>query len=327
MSDLLFSGVQPTGSLHIGNYLGAIRNWVRLQEVHTCIFCVVDYHALTVSYEVARFAGRARDLACGLLACGVDPSRSTLFLQSGVPEHTELAWVLNTVTPMGELERMTQYKDKAEQNKQNINAGLFTYPVLQAADILLYRAQHVPVGEDQLQHLELAREIARRFNGRFGDFFPEPKPILSEGKRVLGLDGQAKMSKSLGNHVAIEETPEEIWAKLRVAYTDPQRLRRADPGRPEVCNIFTLHQYFSPAEEVALVDRECRVAGIGCVDCKKKLLGHMDATLAPIRERLAAWRSRPAEVDAILHAGNQRCRVLARETMAPVHDRLGLLKP
>ena len=322
----LFSGIQPTGILHIGNYLGAIANWVRLQDEYDAIYCVVDYHAITIEYDTTAYAARTRDLAAALLACGLDPARCTLFVQSHVPQHTELAWIFNTVTPMGDLGRMTQFKDKAARNQDNINTGLFTYPVLQTADILLYRATRVPVGEDQVQHLELAREITRKFNARFGETFPEPLPILSASKRILGLDGQAKMSKSLGNHVAIDESRDEIWGKLRTAYTDPQRLRRADPGRPEVCNIFTLHQAFSPAEQVAEIDRECRVAGIGCVDCKKRLLEHLDAHLTPIRDRLNELRQRPADVDAILHAGGARCRQIAAETMDLVHGRLGLLR-
>jgi len=321
----LFSGIQPTGTLHIGNYLGAIANWVRLQDDHDAIYCVVDYHAITIEYDVAGYAARTLDLAAALLACGLDPKRCTLFVQSQVPQHTELAWIFNTVTPMGDLGRMTQFKDKAARNQDNINTGLFTYPVLMAADVLLYRALRVPVGEDQIQHLELAREITRKFNARFGETFPEPLPILSHAKRILGLDGQAKMSKSLGNHVAIDETRDQIWAKLRTAFTDPQRLRRADPGRPEVCNMFTLHQAFTPADQVAEIDRECRVAGIGCVDCKKRLLETLDQHLAPIRDRLDDLRKRPDDVRDVLHAGGARCRQLAAETMRIVRDRLGLL--
>jgi tryptophanyl-tRNA synthetase len=321
----LFSGIQPTGTLHIGNYLGAVANWVRLQDEYDAIYCVVDYHAITIEYDVAAYAARTLDLASALLACGLDPTRCTLFVQSHVPQHTELAWVFNTVTPMGDLARMTQFKDKAARNQENINTGLFTYPVLQTADILLYRASRVPVGEDQVQHLELAREITRKFNARYGETFPEPLPLLSSAKRILGLDGQAKMSKSLGNHVAIDETKDEIWAKLRTAFTDPQRLRRADPGRPEICNVFTLHQAFTPAEQVAEIDRECRVAGIGCVDCKKRLLEHLDQHLTPIRDRLTELRARPDDVRDVLRTGGARCRALAAETMATVRERLGLL--
>jgi len=322
----LFSGIQPTGTLHVGNYLGAIQNWVRLQDEVESIFCVVDLHALTIDYEIEGFAARTLDLAAALLACGVDPDKATLFVQSAVPGHSELAWVLNTVTAMGDLSRMTQFKDKSARNRKNINAGLFTYPILQTADIVLYKATQVPVGEDQVQHIELAREIVRRFNARFGDTFPEPKPILSGGKRILGLDGQAKMSKSLGNHIAIDEEPAEIATKLRTAYTDPQRLRRSDPGRPEVCNLFTLHQSFSPPEAVAEIDAGCRSAGIGCVDCKKRLLAGMEAHLGPVRERLQELRARPDDVRDVLAAGATRCRAIAEATMGEVHERLGTLR-
>ena len=243
--ETVFSGIQPSGELHLGNYLGAVRNWVALQGQYRCFYCIVDYHAITQRYEPATMAARARAMAIDVLACGVDPDRATLFVQSAVPEHTELAWVLASVTPLGELERMTQFKDKSEHSPDNINAGLFTYPVLQAADILLYGATRVPVGEDQRQHLELAREIVRRFNARFGETFAEPQPLFSTTPKILGLDGQAKMSKSLGNTIALAEADAAIWDKLRTAATDPARVKRTDPGTPEKCNIYTLHKFFS----------------------------------------------------------------------------------
>ena len=203
--ETVFSGVQPSGELHLGNYLGAVRNWVALQGQYRCFYCIVDYHAITQPYDPAQIAARARAMAIDVLACGVDPDRATLFMQSAVREHTELAWVLASVTPHGDLERMTQFKDKAEHHPENINAGLFMYPVLQTADILLYGATRVPVGEDQRQHLELAREIVRRFNARFGETFAEPQPLFSTTPKILGLDGQAKMSKSLGNTISLRE--------------------------------------------------------------------------------------------------------------------------
>ena len=233
----IFSGIQPSGELHIGNYLGAIKNWVALQQTYECVFCVVDYHAITVAYEPDALRRRAREMVVSLLAAGLDPAACTLFVQSAVPEHTELQWIFNTITPLGELERQTQFKDKASR-QESINAGLLNYPVLQAADILLYRADQVPVGEDQLQHLELSREIARRWNAKFGvDYFPEPQPLLTATRRIMGLDGRAKMSKSLGNTIGLLEEPDSIWEKLRPAVTDPARVRRNDPGTPEVCNI------------------------------------------------------------------------------------------
>jgi tryptophanyl-tRNA synthetase len=228
----VFSGMQPSGEAHLGNYLGALRQWVALQEEHECFFCIVDQHALTGDFVPADLPDRVYELAVSFLAVGLDPERSTIFVQSDVPEHTELAWLFNAVTPVGDLERMTQYKDKSSR-LESIPAGLLNYPILQAADILLYRATGVPVGEDQLQHLELAREVARKWNARFAEgFFPEPAPILGTAGRILGLDGGAKMSKSMDNTVRILAEPDEVWARVRTAVTDPQRVRRDDPGRP-----------------------------------------------------------------------------------------------
>src|SRR5213593_4801680 len=217
----VFSGIQPSGELHIGNYLGAVQNWVRLQDLHECLFSVVDLHAITQPYDAGGLAQRTEEMALGLLAAGLDPVKSTIFVQSHVAEHTELNWLLTIVTPLGELERQTQYKDKA-QRQERVAMGLLAYPVLQAADVLLYKASLVPVGEDQVQHLELMREIARRWNARYGhDFFPVPQALVTPTKRVLGLDGKAKMSKSLGNTVGLFEEPDKIWEKLKPAATDP----------------------------------------------------------------------------------------------------------
>jgi tryptophanyl-tRNA synthetase len=322
--ETVFSGIQPSGELHLGNYLGAVRNWVALQGTYECFFCIVDYHAVTQPYQVDEMAGRIRRMAIDLLACGVDPSRATLFVQSDVPEHTELAWALSSVAPHGELGRMTQFKDKAARNPDNINAGLFTYPVLQTADILLYGATRVPVGEDQRQHLELAREIVRRWNARFGDTFAEPEPLWSTTPKILGLDGQSKMSKSVGNTIGLGETDAAIWDKLRTAATDPKRARRADPGDPDVCNIFTLHKFFSNEARRAEVRTGCTSAGIGCIDCKKWLLEGVLADLRPIRERAAALAQDPDRVDRLLRDGAVRARARARETMARVRAKLGL---
>ena len=322
----VFSGIQPSGELHIGNYLGAVQNWVRLQERHECIFSIVDLHAITQRYDPADLAPRTHEMAVGLLAAGIDPARSILFVQSHVPEHTALGWILTTVTPLGELERQTQYKDKA-QRQESVPAGLLNYPVLQAADVLLYRATLVPVGEDQVQHLELMREIARRWNGRYSEgFFPEPQPQLTTAKRVLGLDGQAKMSKSLGNTIGVLESPEAIWGKLRPAATDPARKTRKDPGNPDVCNVFTIHQGFSPPavqEEVAL---KCRTAAWGCLDCKRVLADHMIAELAPIRERAADLVAQPGRVWTLLREGAERAQAIARHTMREVRRRMGFLE-
>jgi tryptophanyl-tRNA synthetase len=244
-----------------------------------------------------------------------------------VPQHSELQWLLNSVTPLGELERMTQFKDKS-QKFESVPAGLLNYPVLMAADILLYRADLVPVGEDQVQHLELTREIARKWNAEFGRgdaFFPEPQPILTEAKRITGLDGQAKMSKSLGNTIGLLDTPDEIWQKLRPAKTDPARVTRKDPGNPDICNIFHLHKYFSPPETVSVVAGNCRGAKWGCLDCKRVLADNMIATLAPIRERALQLQEEPGRVDEILADGAASARRHASDTMREVRDRMGFL--
>jgi tryptophanyl-tRNA synthetase len=323
----IFSGIQPSGELHIGNWLGAVQNWVNLQRSYESLICIVDLHAITAKYDKDTLAERTRDMAIGLLAAGIDSEQATLFVQSHVPQHSELQWLLNSVTPLGELERMTQFKDKS-QKFESVPAGLLNYPVLMAADILLYRADLVPVGEDQVQHLELTREIARKWNAEFGrgeDFFPEPQPILTEAKRITGLDGQAKMSKSLGNTIGLLDTPDEIWQKLRPAKTDPARVTRKDPGNPEVCNIYHLHKYFSPPETVALVAESCRGAKWGCLDCKRVLADNMIATLAPIRERALQLQEDPGRVDEILADGASAARRRASETMREVRDRMGFL--
>ena len=323
----VFSGIQPSGELHLGNYLGAVKTWVDLQSQHDCFFCVVDLHAITQPYEPAALAARTLEMAIGLMACGLDPERCTLFVQSHVPEHSELNWLLNTVAPLGELERQTQFKDKS-QKQESIPAGLLNYPVLQAADILLYHATLVPVGEDQVQHLELSREIARRWNARFkAGFFAEPQPLLSHTKRLMGLDGQAKMSKSLGNTIGLFDTPEVIWEKLRPAATDPARKTRKDPGNPDICNIFTLHQGFSSALVQKDVAQKCRTAGWGCLDCKRVLADNMIAALAPIRERAADLRAHPERVREALAAGARKASALAARTLADVRAAMGFMPP
>lgn len=320
----LLSGIQPSGELHVGNYLGAIRNWVALQEEYEAFYCVVDLHAMTVKSEAPEpLEERTLNMATALLACGLDPERSTLFVQSHLTEHSELAWILNCVTPMGELFRMTQFKDKSQHNQHNINVGLFTYPVLQAADILLYKAAAVPVGEDQVQHIELTREIARKFNGRFGKTFKEPKALLTKTGRIRGLDGQAKMSKSLNNQIPLLADEDTMAKLLRPAFTDPARLRRTDPGNPEVCNLFPLHRGFSPAADLKRVESECRKAEIGCVECKRLLGTNMAAALAPIREKYHALGE--DHVKDVLRDGAKRARAVASKTLEEVRDKAGLL--
>jgi tryptophanyl-tRNA synthetase len=322
----IFSGIQPSGELHVGNYLGAVKNWVQLQHEHPTIVCIVDYHAITVAYDPELLRVRRREMAISLLAAGMDPDVATVFVQSAVPEHTELQWIFNTITPLGELERQTQFKDKSSR-QESVNAGILMYPVLQAADILLYRADLVPVGEDQVQHLELSRVIARRWNAAFSrgeDYFPEPQAVLTPTRRIMGLDGQAKMSKSMGNTIGLLESKEEIWAKLRPAVTDPARVRRTDPGHPEVCNIYHLHKAFSASDMVTHVYEQCTTAGWGCVDCKQALLASMEQELVPIRRRAADLREQPARVDEVLEAGAAACRTIARQTMVEVRERMGL---
>ncbi len=322
----IFSGIQPSGELHIGNYLGAVKNWVRLQHQYPTIVCIVDYHAITVAYDPDQLRARRRDMALSLLAAGIDPDVATLFVQSAVPEHTELAWIFNTMAPLGELERQTQFKEKA-QRQESISTGLLTYPVLQAADILLYHADLVPVGEDQVQHLELSRVVARRWNAQFAGgepYFAEPKPLLSPTPRIMGLDGQAKMSKSLGNTVGLLEPAEAIWEKLRPAVTDPKRVKRTDPGTPEVCNIFHLHKAFSPAATVEHVAVQCSTAGWGCIDCKKVLHESMMTELTPIQTRARELKAKPELVNDALASGAAKCSAIAKRTLSEVRHMMGI---
>jgi len=324
MKERVFSGIQPSGVIHIGNYLGAIKNWASILDVYECIFCIDDYHAITVSYDPGELWDRIIEGAKTLICAGLDPDRCIIFIQSKVPEHTELAWILSTITPVSDLERMTQYKDKRTQNLDNINAGLLTYPVLMASDILLYKTDAVPVGEDQVQHLELARGIARKFNNRFGYTFPEPQTILGEAPRIKGLDGNVKMSKSMNNYIALLEEEDELWNKLRVAVTDPARKRKTDPGNPWICNIFTLHRNFSSEEETQLVERGCKTAEIGCIDCKEILFKNINSFIAPLREKKSQLDRNPDYVINVLEKGRQWCSSRAQETMHEVREKIGV---
>jgi tryptophanyl-tRNA synthetase len=321
----VLSGIQPSGAFHIGNYLGAVRTWVKQVEAgeEDTLFCVVDAHAISLPYDAKDLRTRIVELATDLIACGLEPSKTTLFVQSDVREHTELCWYLSAVTPMGDLQRMTQFKDKSD-SAEFVSAALFTYPILMSADILLYKATVVPVGEDQLQHLELARETARRWNHRFGKVFLEPKPRMSVTPRIMGLDGLTKMSKSKGNSISLFDTPEIFWKKLKGAYTDPQRLKLSDPGRPEICNIFTMHKAVSPPETVVEVETNCRGAKWGCVDCKKVMFDNFDRELVPLRARRKELEARPEEVHEALAEGARKARVLASATMVEVRAAMGL---
>jgi len=326
--ETVLSGIQPSGGFHIGNYLGAVQNWVRLSETpgYRCFYCIVDLHAITQDYDPREMSPRVVEMTADLIACGLDPARATVFVQSHVPEHTELAWMLSTVTPYGELSRMTQFKDKSERQPENVNAGLFTYPILMAADILLYKATRVPVGVDQVQHLELAREICRRFNARFGDTFPEPQPLHTPVTKVLGLDGKQKMSKSLGNTILVTEDPDSIRKKIAGAYTDETRLRKSDPGHPEQCYVCGLHNYFSPADVAARHHEGCRTATLGCVDSKRALAQSLIDYLAPFRAKSLELRAHPERIHELLAAGATEARQVATETMREVRDRLGLYR-
>lgn len=323
----IFSGMQPSGGLHIGNYYGALKNWLAMsrEPENETLFCVVDAHAVTVEYDPRDLPKRVFEAAAAYVASGIDPERSTIFVQSDVKEHMELSWYLTTLTMMGELNRMTQFKEKSEQHKENNNAGLFTYPILMTADILLYKANLVPVGEDQVQHLELSREICRRFNHRFGQVFPEPQPRLSAAPRIMGLDGKQKMSKSRAqNAIELEDPPKVIEKKLKGAFTDPLKLKLGDPGRPEVCNIFTIHKAASSPDAVQAIERDCKSGALPCGECKMRLRDAVVHDLAPLQERYVELRAKPKLVKDVLVAGAEKARSLAQSTMKEVYAAMGL---
>ena len=326
MAPRVFSGIQPSGEPHLGNYIGAIRNWVADQERYDNYFCIVDEHAITVPYEPAGMRTRVRELAGVLVACGIDPERSVLFVQSHVPEHTELTWLLICSTPMGWLERMTQFKDKAGSRRERVGAGLFTYPVLMAADILLYQTSVVPVGDDQKQHVELARDIAGRFNTLYGEVFTVPEPVIREvGARVMGLDDPTKkMSKSVeGQHHAIGllDEPDLIRRRIGRAVTDSLREIRFDEDRPGVHNLLTIHHALSGQEKSAI---EAHFEGKGYGDLKKEVAEVVVESLAPVRRRYAEITADPATVDELLEAGRERARPVAEATMESVRRAMGL---
>ena len=327
---VIFSGMRPTGLLHLGNYMGALQNWVTLQQDYSCIYCAVDIHALTTlesGDEVNLIKPNIEDMVLDWLAAGIDPEKSTVFVQSHVPEVMTLHTLLSMVTPLGWLTRVPTFKDKVRQmheTEETVNYGLVGYPVLQTADIILYKADTVPVGQDQVPHIELSREIVRRFNNMFGETFPEPQAKLTEAPLLVGLDGQNKMSKTLDNHLDLAATPEETTKRISTAFTDPQRLRRDAPGRPEVCNIYSLHKIFSGTEATATVYEECTTAERGCVDCKRHLASNINEYLSELRDRRADIKARPGYVQEILHEGGNRARAIAQETIAEVYDKMGL---
>jgi tryptophanyl-tRNA synthetase len=322
----VFSGIQPSGRLHIANYLCTMRNMIALQDDYTCVYGIVDYHAMTVPFDPGEIEKNIFNCAVDYLAAGIDPEKSILMLQSTVSEHTELAWILNTITPISWLQRVPTFKEKSQQNPDYVNLGLLDYPVLMASDIMLYKSVVVPVGDDQVPHLELTREIVRRFNGLFGDTFPEPKEKLASISRILGLDGVNKMSKSLDNCIYLDEEKDAIWKKISTAVTDTNRKKRTDPGNPAVCNIYTLHRMLSNDKEIEYVDKECRVAGIGCLDCKKILLDNIDKALQPIREKQTELRKKKDYVQDVLKDGSKRAKAIAEKTMDEVYLKIGIKK-
>jgi len=314
------SGMRPTGKLHLGHLEGALKNWTQLQQEYECFFFVADWHALTTDYaNPSQIRPNTLLMVGDWLAAGLDPNRATLFVQSLVPEHAELHLLLSCVTPLGWLERVPTYKEQREniRDKDLGNYAFLGYPVLQAADILIYQAHFVPVGEDQVPHIELTREIARRFNKLYGEVFPEPQALLTHAPRLPGTDGR-KMSKSYGNDIRLTDPPELMWEKLRTMVTDPARVRRTDPGNPDVCPVYALHRVFSLPEHQEQVNVECRRAGIGCVDCKRILYENLRERLAPIAEKSAYYERRPEEVRELLLEGSRRARQRAAETMARV---------
>ncbi len=316
----IFSGMRPTGPLHLGNLMGALKNWVTLQDRYDCVFGIVDWHSLTTDYaDPSGIREYVLDVATDWLAAGLDPKRSVLMMQSLVPEHAELHLLLSMIVPLPWLERVPTYKEQQQQitGKDLSTYGFLGYPLLQAADIMVYKANAVPVGEDQAPHIELAREIVRRFNNFYGEVFPEPQTLLAQAARIPGTDGR-KMSKSYGNAIYIKDTPEEVRQKVLPMKTDERRKRRSDPGVPEECPVFDLHKAFSPVETQSWAAEGCRTASIGCLDCKRKLLEHMLAALAPIHARRPEFAAHPDTVWDILKDGSRRARELASATMEDV---------
>jgi tryptophanyl-tRNA synthetase len=322
----ILSGMRPTGPLHIGNLHGALANWVEMQQEYDCFYFIADWHALTSDYEdPSSISGYIREMIIDWLSAGLSPDKSTLFVQSHIKEHAELYLILAMITPVPWLERNPTYKDQIIQlsNRDLSTFGFLGYPVLQAADIIMYKAYGVPVGVDQVPHVEITREIARRFNYFYGEVFPEPEAILTETPKILGIDGR-KMSKSYDNAIYLSESSDEIAAKAAQMFTDPQRAKRSDPGNPEVCNVFEFHKLYSNKETVDKIDHECRRAQIGCVECKQIMAGSLIKALEPIREKREYYLARPQLVEDIIIEGGNKARNVARQTMTEVRTALKL---
>ncbi len=322
----IVSGMRPTGALHLGNYHGALKNWISMQDTHDCFFFIADWHALTSNYEdTSGIPAFTRQMIIDWLSAGLAPEKSTLFVQSQIKEHAELFLLLSMITPTPWLERNPTYKDQIDQlnNKDLSTFGFLGYPVLQASDIIIYKAQGVPVGIDQVPHIEITREIARRFNYLFGHVFPEPAAILTEMPKILGTD-RRKMSKSYDNAIYLSDTPEALMATASKMVTDPQRARKSDPGNPDVCNVFEFHKIYSPESMISSINEECRCAKIGCVDCKKMMAKNLIDALAPIREKNLYFTDHPKIVDDILASGKKKAGQVAKETLEEVRAAINL---
>ncbi len=320
----ILSGMRPTGPLHLGNLHGALANWITMQDAYDCFFFIADWHALTSDYEnTSAISDFTRQMMIDWLSAGLSPEKSTLFVQSHIKEHAELFLLLSMITPVPWLERNPTYKDQIVQlsNKDLSTFGFLGYPVLQAADIIIYKAQGVPVGIDQVPHVEITREIARRFNFLYGNVFPEPEAILTKTSKILGTD-RRKMSKSYQNAIYLSDSPETISATVSGMITDPQRARKSDPGDPDVCNVFSFHQLYTDVDTVAGINRDCRIAQIGCVDCKKIMARNLSEALGPIREKRSYYEAHPELVNDTIENGNQKARAVAVQTMGEVRAAL-----
>lgn len=327
MHTRVLSGMQPSGLMHLGNLLGAVENWKTLQTQHECFFFVADWHALSTNYaDTSRLKEFTQELLMDWLAAGIDPNRATVFIQSSVPEHAILHLLLSMIIPIPWLERNPTYKEKQEEIRERdlSTYGFLGYPVLQSADILLYKPDFVPVGKDQLPHLELTREVARRFNSLYTPVFTEPKELLTQFPKVLGTDGR-KMSKSYGNTINVSDSEPEVRQKLKTMVTDPARIRRTDKGNPDVCPVYDFHKIFSSENVRKQVDTDCRTAAIGCIDCKRQVADAMVKRLSPMWERRAALTAHPGQIKEIVESGRQRASTMASKTMAEVKDAMKIL--
>ncbi len=321
----ILSGMRPTGKLHLGNYLGALSNWVNLQDEYDCFFMIADWHALTDRTDTRKIGQNIKDVLIDWLCAGLDPEKSTIFLQSHMPEHAELHLILSMITPLGWLQRCPTYKEKLALGGEN-NYGLLGYPVLMTSDILIYKADKVPVGEDQLAHLELSREIVRRFNSLYGRVFPEPQPLLSRTTKILGLDGR-KMSKSYENYIALSDEPDVIRKKIQKMFTDPEKIYLGDPGHPERCNVYNYHKIFGGplGEDLEKISQDCKKGKLGCTSCKGRLSAVLIETLAPFREKRKELEKAPGILEGILKQGREKAHEVASATLREVREAMQML--